>query len=135
MQAKCCSMKWVILKSLKQDIINIIKQQEHSFDKRCQCCRCVLPRICSAGENHSSDHLNLTWWWLCGVFLQIGTFTTHSGQFFLEPLLSADGDEYEEEHNKPHLLYRHESHDSQPCSASGKRFSFINPFSKCIRTL
>uniref|UniRef100_A0A673HYE0 A disintegrin and metalloproteinase with thrombospondin motifs 20-like n=1 Tax=Sinocyclocheilus rhinocerous TaxID=307959 RepID=A0A673HYE0_9TELE len=62
----------------------------------------------------------------------IGTFTTHSGQFFLEPLLSADGDEYEEEHNKPHLLYRHESHDSQPCSASGNRFSFINSFSKCI---
>uniref|UniRef100_A0A671MNY0 A disintegrin and metalloproteinase with thrombospondin motifs 20-like n=1 Tax=Sinocyclocheilus anshuiensis TaxID=1608454 RepID=A0A671MNY0_9TELE len=60
----------------------------------------------------------------------IGTFTTHSGQFFLEPLLSADGEEYEEEHNKPHLLYRHESHDSQPCSASGKRFSFINSFSK-----
>uniref|UniRef100_A0A671MMB3 A disintegrin and metalloproteinase with thrombospondin motifs 20-like n=1 Tax=Sinocyclocheilus anshuiensis TaxID=1608454 RepID=A0A671MMB3_9TELE len=59
----------------------------------------------------------------------IGTFTTHSGQFFLEPLLSADGEEYEEEHNKPHLLYRHESHDSQPCSASGKRFSFINSFS------
>ncbi|XP_073687371.1 A disintegrin and metalloproteinase with thrombospondin motifs 20 [Garra rufa] len=59
----------------------------------------------------------------------IGTFTTHSGQFFLEPLLSADGDEYEEEHNKPHLLYRHDtnrksndanrkSHDTQPCSAS-----------------
>ncbi|KAL1248040.1 hypothetical protein QQF64_023416, partial [Cirrhinus molitorella] len=59
----------------------------------------------------------------------IGTFTTHSGQFFLEPLLSADGEEYEEEHNKPHLLYRHDanrkshdanrkSHDTQPCSAS-----------------
>ncbi|RXN17868.1 A disintegrin and metallo ase with thrombospondin motifs 20 [Labeo rohita] len=52
----------------------------------------------------------------------IGTFTTHGGQFFLEPLLSADGDEYEEEHNKPHLLYRHDanrkSHDTRPCSAS-----------------
>uniref|UniRef100_A0A672N140 A disintegrin and metalloproteinase with thrombospondin motifs 20-like n=1 Tax=Sinocyclocheilus grahami TaxID=75366 RepID=A0A672N140_SINGR len=67
----------------------------------------------------------------------IGTFTTHSGQFFLEPLLSADGDEYEEEHNKPHLLYRHESHDSQPCSASGKCSSFINSefaFAHCIKT-
>uniref|UniRef100_A0A673I6B9 A disintegrin and metalloproteinase with thrombospondin motifs 20-like n=1 Tax=Sinocyclocheilus rhinocerous TaxID=307959 RepID=A0A673I6B9_9TELE len=45
----------------------------------------------------------------------VGTFTTHSGQFFLEPLLSADEDEYEEEHNKPHLLYRqnseHPEHD------------------------
>lgn len=50
----------------------------------------------------------------------IGSFTTHSGQFFLEPLLSADGEEYEEEHNKPHLLYRHESHDPQPCSASDR---------------
>uniref|UniRef100_A0A8C2EHI6 Peptidase M12B domain-containing protein n=1 Tax=Cyprinus carpio TaxID=7962 RepID=A0A8C2EHI6_CYPCA len=39
----------------------------------------------------------------------VGTFTTHSGQFFLEPLLSADGDEYEEEHNKPHLLYRRDT--------------------------
>ncbi|XP_043084392.1 A disintegrin and metalloproteinase with thrombospondin motifs 20 [Puntigrus tetrazona] len=48
----------------------------------------------------------------------IGTFTTHSGQFFLEPLLSADGDEYEEEHNKPHLVYRKQSRDSQPCSAA-----------------
>ncbi|XDV53573.1 hypothetical protein PO909_022044, partial [Leuciscus waleckii] len=56
----------------------------------------------------------------------IGTFTTHSGQLFLEPLLSADEDEYEEEHNKPHLVYRRadsrshdtRSHDTQPCPSS-----------------
>lgn len=57
------------------------------------------------------------------LFLQIGTFTTHSGQFFLEPLLSADG-EYEEEHNKPHLVYKHDTHrkspDTQPCTTSGE---------------
>nr|XP_055048355.1 A disintegrin and metalloproteinase with thrombospondin motifs 20 [Misgurnus anguillicaudatus] len=51
----------------------------------------------------------------------VGTFTTQSGQFFLEPLLSADG-EYEEEHNKPHLVYKHDAHrkspDTQPCTTS-----------------
>lgn len=60
------------------------------------------------------------------LFLQIGTFTTHSGQFFLEPLLSADGEEYEEEHNKPHLVYRQDadrkSRDTQPCTTSGNSF-------------
>ncbi|XP_041966432.1 A disintegrin and metalloproteinase with thrombospondin motifs 20-like [Alosa sapidissima] len=55
----------------------------------------------------------------------IGTFTTHNGEYFLEPLIQADGEEYEEEHNKPHLVYKHErkrsgpaSSDSKPCAAS-----------------
>ncbi|KAK7117951.1 hypothetical protein R3I94_023236 [Phoxinus phoxinus] len=61
----------------------------------------------------------------------IGTFSTHSGPVFLEPLLSADEEEYEEEHNKPHLVYRHAdtrshdtgshdtgSHDTQPRTSS-----------------
>uniref|UniRef100_A0A3Q4N4X1 ADAM metallopeptidase with thrombospondin type 1 motif 20 n=1 Tax=Neolamprologus brichardi TaxID=32507 RepID=A0A3Q4N4X1_NEOBR len=38
----------------------------------------------------------------------IGTFTTQHGEFFLEPLLNAAGEEYDEEHDKPHLVYRHE---------------------------
>ncbi|KAF3688604.1 A disintegrin and metalloproteinase with thrombospondin motifs 20 [Channa argus] len=38
----------------------------------------------------------------------IGTFTTQRGEYFLEPLLNAVGEEYIEEHNKPHLVYRHE---------------------------
>uniref|UniRef100_A0A8C3AK86 ADAM metallopeptidase with thrombospondin type 1 motif 20 n=1 Tax=Cyclopterus lumpus TaxID=8103 RepID=A0A8C3AK86_CYCLU len=36
----------------------------------------------------------------------IGTFTTQHGEYFLEPLLNAAGEEYDEEHNKPHLVYR-----------------------------
>uniref|UniRef100_A0A3B3BUW3 ADAM metallopeptidase with thrombospondin type 1 motif 20 n=1 Tax=Oryzias melastigma TaxID=30732 RepID=A0A3B3BUW3_ORYME len=36
----------------------------------------------------------------------IGTFTTQHGEYFMEPLLTPDGDEYEEAHNKPHLVYR-----------------------------
>ncbi|XP_068458877.1 A disintegrin and metalloproteinase with thrombospondin motifs 20 [Clinocottus analis] len=56
----------------------------------------------------------------------IGTFTTQHGEYFLEPLLNAAGEEYDEEHNKPHLVYRHErkrniSHtdnNTEPCAAS-----------------
>ncbi|XP_077425592.1 A disintegrin and metalloproteinase with thrombospondin motifs 20 [Vanacampus margaritifer] len=54
----------------------------------------------------------------------IGTFTTADGEYFMEPLLNAEGEEeYEDEHHKPHLVYRHErrrniSSDGKPCSAS-----------------
>ncbi|KAG7523508.1 A disintegrin and metalloproteinase with thrombospondin motifs 20-like [Solea senegalensis] len=56
----------------------------------------------------------------------IGTFTTRYGEYFLEPLLNAEGKEYDEEHNKPHLIYRHErkrnfsntSNNTEPCAAS-----------------
>uniref|UniRef100_A0A8C9TJJ0 ADAM metallopeptidase with thrombospondin type 1 motif 20 n=1 Tax=Scleropages formosus TaxID=113540 RepID=A0A8C9TJJ0_SCLFO len=53
----------------------------------------------------------------------IGTFTSQSGEYFLEPLMRAEGDdEYDEEHNKPHLVYRYErkkrstlEEPSEPC--------------------
>ncbi|KAF7660784.1 hypothetical protein LDENG_00275340 [Lucifuga dentata] len=56
----------------------------------------------------------------------IGTFTTQYGEYFLEPLLNASGEEYDEEHNKPHLVYRHErkrkissrNSNTEPCAAS-----------------
>uniref|UniRef100_A0A8K9XKS2 Peptidase M12B domain-containing protein n=1 Tax=Oncorhynchus mykiss TaxID=8022 RepID=A0A8K9XKS2_ONCMY len=59
----------------------------------------------------------------------MGTFTTQHGEYFLEPLMKADeGEEYDEEHNKPHLVYRQDrkrrespaSEPTQPCSASGE---------------
>uniref|UniRef100_A0A3B5QY86 ADAM metallopeptidase with thrombospondin type 1 motif 20 n=1 Tax=Xiphophorus maculatus TaxID=8083 RepID=A0A3B5QY86_XIPMA len=51
----------------------------------------------------------------------VGTFTTQHAEYFLEPLLNVSGAEYEEEHNKPHLVYRHErrrntSHPDEPCA-------------------
>lgn len=60
---------------------------------------------------------------------QVGTFTTQHGEYFLEPLLNAAGEEYDEQHNKPHLVYRHERHKNTsksanttvPCAASGNR--------------
>uniref|UniRef100_A0A3P8V9E5 ADAM metallopeptidase with thrombospondin type 1 motif 20 n=1 Tax=Cynoglossus semilaevis TaxID=244447 RepID=A0A3P8V9E5_CYNSE len=59
----------------------------------------------------------------------VGTFTTHQGEYFLEPLLNAEGTEYDEEHNKPHLIYRHErkrnisrsDSNTEPCATSGNR--------------
>ncbi|XP_071199090.1 A disintegrin and metalloproteinase with thrombospondin motifs 20-like [Salvelinus alpinus] len=59
----------------------------------------------------------------------MGTFTTQHGEYFLEPLMKAEeGEEYDEEHNKPHLVYRQDrkrrespaSEPTQPCSASGE---------------
>ncbi|XP_074140277.1 A disintegrin and metalloproteinase with thrombospondin motifs 9 isoform X2 [Sminthopsis crassicaudata] len=41
---------------------------------------------------------------LCSGML--GTFRSHDGDYFIEPLLLLDGQEYEEEHNKPHVVYR-----------------------------
>ncbi|KAI4905651.1 hypothetical protein NFI96_011351 [Prochilodus magdalenae] len=74
----------------------------------------------------------------------IGTFTTHSGEYFLEPLMRADGEEDEEEHNKPHLVYKRErkkrsaTDQSEPCASSGielaislqllKYSNFIKPY-------
>ncbi|XP_039770670.1 A disintegrin and metalloproteinase with thrombospondin motifs 20 [Ornithorhynchus anatinus] len=43
---------------------------------------------------------------LCGGLM--GTFKAPDGEYFLEPLLNADGSEPEDGHNKPHLIYRYE---------------------------
>ncbi|XP_069484120.1 A disintegrin and metalloproteinase with thrombospondin motifs 20 [Ambystoma mexicanum] len=60
---------------------------------------------------------------LCGGLM--GTFRVHDGEYFLEPLMKADGGDHEEEHDKPHIIYRHEGlkGDSnrpthKPCEAS-----------------
>ena len=59
----------------------------------------------------------------------MGTFKAHDGEYFLEPIMKADGSEHEDDHNKPHLIYRQElkrnyflqSH--KPCDVSGKLWS------------
>uniref|UniRef100_A0A4W5Q4S7 ADAM metallopeptidase with thrombospondin type 1 motif 20 n=1 Tax=Hucho hucho TaxID=62062 RepID=A0A4W5Q4S7_9TELE len=64
----------------------------------------------------------------------MGTFTTQHGEYFLEPLMKAEeGEEYDEEQNKPHLVYRQDrktrespaSGPTQPCSASVQENSMI----------
>ncbi|XP_060513873.2 A disintegrin and metalloproteinase with thrombospondin motifs 20 isoform X1 [Panthera onca] len=59
---------------------------------------------------------------LCGGLM--GTFKAHDGEYFLEPIMKADGSEPEDDHNKPHLIYRQELKSSyflqspQPCEVS-----------------
>lgn len=56
----------------------------------------------------------------------MGTFKAHDGEYFLEPLMKTDGGEHEDEHNKPHLIYRHEEinrkyqKSHKPCEVSEK---------------
>lgn len=58
---------------------------------------------------------------LCSGML--GTFKSDDGDYFVEPLLSLE-QEYEEEHNKPHLVYRHRT---PPTNSSGDRQTCDTP--------
>ncbi|XP_018414982.1 PREDICTED: A disintegrin and metalloproteinase with thrombospondin motifs 20-like, partial [Nanorana parkeri] len=49
---------------------------------------------------------------LCGGM--IGTFKAHDGEYFLEPLMKYDGKEHEDEHSKPHLLYKKQQKSGEP---------------------
>lgn len=66
---------------------------------------------------------------LPSLHLQLGTFRSHDGDYFIEPLLSLDAQEDEEEQNKPHIIYRHSilhrepSTGRQACDTSGISFS------------
>nr|XP_056702477.1 A disintegrin and metalloproteinase with thrombospondin motifs 20 [Euleptes europaea] len=69
---------------------------------------------------------------LCGGLM--GTFKSHDGEYFLEPLMAADEDEHPDEHNKPHLIYRHEEfkkdqNSYKPCEISDetKKNTFLLP--------
>ncbi|XP_072571069.1 A disintegrin and metalloproteinase with thrombospondin motifs 9 isoform X2 [Paramormyrops kingsleyae] len=62
---------------------------------------------------------------LCSGLL--GTFMSPEGEYFVEPLHSYNGEHYEEEHNKPHLVYRKDAlHAAWPrnvteCDTSGHK--------------
>ncbi|KAK2492449.1 hypothetical protein MC885_010158 [Smutsia gigantea] len=59
---------------------------------------------------------------LCGGLM--GTFKAHDGDYFLEPLMQADGSEQADDRSKPHLIYRQELKRSyflpshKPCEVS-----------------
>ncbi|XP_036386252.1 A disintegrin and metalloproteinase with thrombospondin motifs 9 [Megalops cyprinoides] len=62
---------------------------------------------------------------LCsGMF---GTFRSVEGEYFVEPLHTYNGEHFEEEHNKPHLVYRKDApknditEDGTACDASGHK--------------
>ncbi|KAG7478040.1 hypothetical protein MATL_G00076160 [Megalops atlanticus] len=57
----------------------------------------------------------------------LGTFRSVEGEYFVEPLHTYNGEHFEEEHNKPHLVYRKDApknditEDGTACDASGHK--------------
>lgn len=82
-----------------------------------------LTATCGMFVHTSVGMLHLKWW--CFVF-QLGTFRSSEGEYFVEPLLSYNGEHYEEEHIKPHFVYRKDAHkgakeDASSCDTAGKK--------------
>ncbi|XP_060047729.1 A disintegrin and metalloproteinase with thrombospondin motifs 20 isoform X2 [Erinaceus europaeus] len=71
---------------------------------------------------------------LCGGLM--GTFKAHDGEYFLEPVMKADGSDHEDDdYSKPHLIYRQELKKSsalqphKPCDTSESQVKKITlPF-------
>uniref|UniRef100_A0A672NJH9 ADAM metallopeptidase with thrombospondin type 1 motif 9 n=1 Tax=Sinocyclocheilus grahami TaxID=75366 RepID=A0A672NJH9_SINGR len=88
---------------------------------------CFYKGHVNAGQEHTAV-INL-----CSGLL--GTFRSPEGEFFVEPLHSYNGEHYEEEHIKPHVVYRKDASkktvdDSTTCETSGKLFSAPFPSSE-----
>ncbi|KAK9406034.1 A disintegrin and metalloproteinase with thrombospondin motifs 9 [Crotalus adamanteus] len=68
---------------------------------------------------------------LCSGML--GTFRSHDEEYFVEPLISPDQQEYEEEYKKPHIVYRHNvsptfsPRNKRTCDISGHVKNHRNP--------
>uniref|UniRef100_A0A8C3P7I2 ADAM metallopeptidase with thrombospondin type 1 motif 20 n=1 Tax=Chrysemys picta bellii TaxID=8478 RepID=A0A8C3P7I2_CHRPI len=92
-------------------------QEQPSSDLR----HCFYRGHVNAQETHTAVFS------LCGGLM--GTFKVHDGEYFLEPLMKADGDEHEDDHNKPHLIYRHEDlKNTSRCRESSKMKKITLPF-------
>lgn len=64
--------------------------------------------------------------------IQLGTFRSPEGEYFVEPLHSYQGEHYEEEHTKPHVVYRKSapkkqtSGENSACDTSGMLHSMMS---------
>ncbi|XP_034983887.2 A disintegrin and metalloproteinase with thrombospondin motifs 20 isoform X1 [Zootoca vivipara] len=76
---------------------------------------------------------------ICGGLM--GTFKSHDGEYFLEPLMTAAEDEQEDDHNKPHLIYKHEEfkkdsyqNSYKPCETSEepKKSTLLFPYESSL---
>ncbi|XP_051531405.1 A disintegrin and metalloproteinase with thrombospondin motifs 9 [Myxocyprinus asiaticus] len=77
---------------------------------------CFYKGHVNAGQQHTAVIS------LCSGLL--GTFRSPEGEYFVEPLHSYNGEHYEEEHTKPHIVYRKDPlkrtlEDSTACETSG----------------
>ncbi|KAG8127965.1 hypothetical protein E2320_014834, partial [Naja naja] len=76
---------------------------------------------------------------LCSGML--GTFRSHDGEYFVEPLISPDQQEYEEENKKPHIVYRHSvsptfsPRNKQTCDISAESAPFFEIRYRRFRTV
>ncbi|XP_056131168.1 A disintegrin and metalloproteinase with thrombospondin motifs 9-like isoform X2 [Lampris incognitus] len=65
---------------------------------------------------------------LCSGLL--GTFRSPEGEYFVEPLHSYEGEDYEEEHTKPHIVYKKSAPEKQTsgedstCDTSGHKHRY-----------
>ncbi|XP_075430373.1 A disintegrin and metalloproteinase with thrombospondin motifs 9 isoform X1 [Ascaphus truei] len=81
----------------------------------------------SGHVNTRSDHTAVIS--LCSGML--GTFKSQDRDYFVEPLLSVDGSELEEDHNRPHVVYRLSvpqkdlSREKHTCDTTGQKHSRI----------
>lgn len=70
----------------------------------------------------------------CALFsaIQLGTFRSPEGEYFVEPLHNYQGEHYEEEHTKPHVVYRKSapkkqtSGENSACDTSGTMYNMIS---------
>lgn len=70
----------------------------------------------------------------CALFsaIQLGTFRSPEGEYFVEPLHNYQGEHYEEEHTKPHVVYRKSapkkqtSGENSACDTSGMMYNMIS---------
>lgn len=73
---------------------------------------------------------------LCSGLL--GTFRSPQGEFFVEPLHSYQGEHYQEEHTKPHIVYRKDAPkkeaEKEACDTSGTGccFNLARPSLVCF---
>uniref|UniRef100_A0A8C1Z6Z7 ADAM metallopeptidase with thrombospondin type 1 motif, 9 n=1 Tax=Cyprinus carpio TaxID=7962 RepID=A0A8C1Z6Z7_CYPCA len=82
---------------------------------------CFYKGHVNAGQEHNAVIS------LCSGLL--GTFRSPEGEFFVEPLHSYNGQHYEEEHIKPHVVYRKDTLNSRLFSAaipSENKHNFTN---------
>lgn len=79
----------------------------------------LFPAKCTNSSAFSSPH-------------QLGTFRSPEGEYFVEPLHSYKGEHYEEEHTKPHIVYRKSAPKKQTdgedsaCDTSGTVYDVIS---------
>ncbi|KAM9813380.1 A disintegrin and metalloproteinase with thrombospondin motifs 9 [Neosynchiropus ocellatus] len=96
-----------------------VTREEEEEEEDTELRHCFYRGHVNAGEEHAAVIS------LCSGLL--GTFRSPEGEYFVEPLHSYKGEDYEEEHTKPHIVYRKSAPraaatgDHAACDTSGHK--------------